>query len=119
MTHVEFRTENGRRLAVLVLEDYERLVASADDASDAEIVRRHKAERPAGIPASVVNQLCDGENPVRVWREHRNLTESDLAAHAGITRAFLSQIETGAREMSVSTLRKLSAALETEIDFLL
>jgi transcriptional regulator with XRE-family HTH domain len=44
------------------------------------------------------------------------LTVKALAAAAGVTPAYLSQIETGAREGTIETLKKLSAALRVTID---
>ena len=68
------------------------------------------------IPAEYVNRMIDGENKIRVWREYRGLTVKALAEAAGVTPAYLSQIETGAREGTIETLKKLAAALRTMID---
>lgn len=32
------------------------------------------------IPAEVVERLVEGESPVKVWREHRGLTQEDLGS---------------------------------------
>lgn len=60
---------------------------------------RAKAALGAGreeiIPAEVVFALVEGENPVKVWREYRQLTQQQLADAAGIRVPFLSQIESG------------------------
>jgi DNA-binding XRE family transcriptional regulator len=71
------------------------------------------------IPLEVAERIWDGVNPVRAWREYRALTQDLLATTVGLTRAFLSQIETGKREMLVSSLQKLAAALDTDLSFLL
>lgn len=42
--------------------------------------------------------------PIRVWRERRRLTVSALADQAGISQAYLSQIESGKREDKASVL---------------
>jgi transcriptional regulator with XRE-family HTH domain len=67
----------------------------------------------------VAQSIWDGANPIRAWREYRTLTQTALASSVGVTRSFLSQIETGRREMSISTLQKLAAALDTDLSFLL
>ncbi len=46
------------------------------------------------VPAKVAHRLLEGENPVRVWRNHRGMTQHVLAAEADISAAFLSQINT-------------------------
>lgn len=37
------------------------------------------------IPAEVVNALLDGDNPIKVWREYRGFSQSQLAEKAGIS----------------------------------
>lgn len=47
-----------------------------------------------------------------LWRLYRGLTQDALARHARISRPNLSAIEGGKREVSLTTLRALAAALE-------
>jgi transcriptional regulator with XRE-family HTH domain len=49
---------------------------------------------------------------VRLWRGHRGLTQEALARRARVPRPNLSAIERGRRDVSLSTLRALAAALE-------
>ncbi len=71
------------------------------------------------IPAEIVDRLLSGENRLRVWREHRGLTIRALAEKAGLAQPYLSQIETGRREGTVETYRKLAGALSLSLDDLL
>lgn len=66
------------------------------------------------IPARFGDRILDGENPVRVWREYRGLSVKELAGRADISAAYLSQIEGGSREGSLSTMKALAAALSLE-----
>ncbi len=68
------------------------------------------------IPAFVVDRLLDGEPPLRVWREFRNLTQSDLARISGVDRTQIVDIDAGRKDGSVFTLRKLAAALRVSVD---
>lgn len=68
------------------------------------------------MPARVVDRLLAGENPVRVWREHRGLTQHTLADKAGISKNYLSQIETGERDGRVRVLQALAATLGVQLD---
>lgn len=50
----------------------------------------------------------------QVLREHRNargLSQEDLALNANVDRTFVSQMERGIRQPSITTLIKLSTAL--------
>jgi DNA-binding XRE family transcriptional regulator len=113
-------TDDGKRLAVLPEADYRALLEAKEESNDLAAVREFDARLARGdeelIPAEYVNRMLDGENKIRVWREYRGLTVKALAEAAGVTPAYLSQIETGAREGTLATLKKLSAALRVIID---
>jgi DNA-binding XRE family transcriptional regulator len=68
------------------------------------------------IPSSVVYVLMDGQNPVKVWREFRGLTQAQLAAQAGISTPYLSQIESGKRRGTAEVLTKIAKALQVTLD---
>lgn len=76
------------------------------------------AREEEGFPWSVVRRLDAGENPIKVMREHRGLTQAELAGRAGINRLYLSQLETGRRTGTVGKLRKIAAALDVDLDTL-
>jgi len=113
-------TPSGERLVVLPEAEYRALVEAAEDAADVEAVRAFERRLAAGeeelIPAEMVDRFLKGESPIRVWREHRGLTLKDLAAKAGIARPYLSQMETGKRDGTVNTMRKIADVLGVAID---
>ena len=118
MRPVQFDIE-GRTWALLPLEDYEALCRQIDDAADAEAMRRAQAQDEESFPSAFVERLLvSGENPVRVWREHRGLTAAELARRASVSNACISAIETGASTGSLQTLRRIADALDTTIDTL-
>ncbi|MEW6643624.1 MAG: helix-turn-helix transcriptional regulator [Pseudomonadota bacterium] len=114
------KTPSGDQMVIMPLSEYERLVAAAEDAADARIYDKIKAKLDAGeeelLPAEMVDRLLSGESRVRVWREHRGMTVKALAEAAGVTQPYLSQIETGKREGTIETFKKLAAALRVDID---
>lgn len=113
-------TPGGERLVLVPESDFEALVAAAEDNADRAAVAEFRRKLAAGeeelIPAPVADRLLSGENRVRVWREHRGLSGAALAKQAGLAQAYLSQIETGAREGTVETYGKLAAALGVSLD---
>src|SRR5258708_2056770 len=52
------------------------------------------------------------ERRLRVWREHRKLTQEQLAKKARVSRALIAAIETKRKTGSVGTWKKLGAALD-------
>ncbi|MGZ8387944.1 MAG: helix-turn-helix domain-containing protein [Rhodoplanes sp.] len=113
-------TPNGDQMAVIPLTEYERLVEAAEDLADVraydEAMRRLASGEDELVPAETVNRILDGENALRVWREYRGLTVKQLADKAGVSAPFVSQIETGQREGSLETMRKLAEALKASLD---
>ena len=113
----------GERLVVLPEAEYQALVAAAEDASDMKTVRSFREKLASGeeelLPSEMVDRILAGESAVRVWRSHRGLTTTALAQAAGISQAYLSQIEKGARQGSTASMRKLADALNVSLDDLL
>ena len=71
------------------------------------------------FPAQVADRLLAGENPICVYRNHRGMTQGELAAAAGIHPVYLSQIETGKRSGSTKTLAAIAEALGVTVDDLI
>jgi DNA-binding XRE family transcriptional regulator len=68
------------------------------------------------IPSQVTYAILDGENPIKVWREYRSLTQQQLAEIVGISTPYLSQIEKGKRSGTMEVLLSISKALEVMLD---
>lgn len=59
---------------------------------------------------------ADNVHPVRAWRERRGYSQAQLAALVGISRAYLTQIETGERTGTLEVTVALARALGCRID---
>lgn len=118
MTGIQFIERDGKReFAVIPIELYERLSAVLEDVDDAALADAARAADDGfRIPAAVVNALLEGEQPVKVWREQRGLTQDALAAKAGISKAYLCQIETRKRVGALKTLRAIADALAVSVN---
>jgi DNA-binding XRE family transcriptional regulator len=112
-------TPSGDRM-VIPFEEYERLIEAAEDAADAraadEIKRRLATGEEELIPAEIVDRMIDGENRLRVWREYRGMSARQLAEATGLAAPYISQLETGKREGTIVTFKKIAAALRVDID---
>lgn len=56
---------------------------------------------------------------IREWRLRREMSQADVARHAGITQASLSNYENGKRDMPLSTLIGVAGALNVSLGDLL
>jgi len=79
----------------------------------------HRTRDQERVPIGVVDRLIAGENPVRVWSEHRGHSLRQLAERAGFGIGYLSQIENGERKGTAETLKKIATALDVDIDDLI
>jgi len=105
----------GQKMAVLPVEDYHRLVEIAEDREDiaaAAEAERHRNEGMEYLPASMVNRILEGENALRVWREYRGMTITELAGKSGYGYSMISKIETGTRQGTVALWNAVAAALK-------
>ena len=123
MGDVQFlTTAAGEELAVLPRAQWEALVEAAEDAYDIAESEKIRAAIASGemevFPGELISSLIHGANGVRAFREHRGLTAEALAAKAGISRAYLTQIESGSRKGTAATLKKLAAALGVDMELL-
>ena len=106
--------------AVLPYDEYLKLLEQAEMLEDIRDYDIAKAELENGedelIPSEVVEALLDGENPIKVWREYRGQTQQQLADTVGISKPYLSQIETGKRKGTVDILSTIAKALNVSLD---
>ena len=82
--------KNGKpEYAVIPYREYVKLIAYSEMLEDLRDYDRVTAAVETGeeelIPPEIVVRLVDGESPIKVWREYRDLTVSELAQRAGIT----------------------------------
>ena len=101
-------------------DEYLRLKAIEEDMSDlrsaAEVLERIGSGEEEFIPGIVVDRLLDGEPPLKVWREHRQMSRARLARQSGVNRVQISDIEAGRKTGSVATLKELAVTLDIDLD---
>lgn len=111
------------QMVTITREEYDRLREAAEDLADLQAYDRAKAALDTGeeelIPAASVERILDGENPVRVFRDLRGLTQKDLAEASGVNRVYIAEIETGKKRGSANALKALAEALRVSVDDLI
>ncbi|NOT11936.1 MAG: helix-turn-helix transcriptional regulator [Methylococcaceae bacterium] len=113
----QFIESNGKReYAVIPVADYEDLLDKAEMLDDIKAFDSAIAGDDELIPGAVVNRLLAGENKIKVWREHRGFTQTQLAEQADIAQATVGQLETGARTGSLGVLKKIARILRVDLD---
>lgn len=123
--NVRFQKTPKGEMAILPRKDYEKLVARAaeadEDAGTARLVARARKGVASGmplLPKDVVDRLADGENPVKVLREWKDVTQMQLSYKTNISQSHISDIESGRRVGTPATLRAIATALKVPLDLL-
>lgn len=117
MTRVQVIEKDGKPdFHVVPAELWERVREMVEDAEDAaayaEAIAKDDGVR---FPAPVARAIAGGAHPLRAWRDARGLTLQALADAAGLSKPYVSQIESGKRAGTAATLKKLAAALRIPV----
>ena len=108
--------------AVIPYDDYQRLLEDAEMLQDIGVYDEAKRAVAGGeelVPSEVTYAILDGGNPIRVWREHRKLTQQQVAGAVGISVPYLSQIESGKRRGGAEVLAAIAKELHLSLDDIL
>jgi len=124
---VQFKDSPKGKIVILPRAEYDRLKAieqeAIEDAACARLIDQAKKDVADGallLPLAIVQRLADGENPIRVLRQFRGMTQAELATAdcVQITQNYLSDLETGKRKGPIALHRKLARALDVPLDLL-
>lgn len=91
----------GKPYVLVPLHDYRALSGETQDHS---------------LPDSILDQLvARQETPLKILRTHRGFTQAELAKKSGISRPYLTEIETGKKDGSMRALKALASALDVPV----
>lgn len=111
------RPVHHRETVTIPRSEYEALRAAVDSLEDAAATAAYRATRgEESVPIALVDRLLAGDNPLRVWRRHRGMTQQALAAAIGIGKAYLSEIETGKKHGSIRVIKAAAEVLDVDLD---
>ena len=117
---IEKITRKGRTFAVIPLAALQKLMSDAETLAGVKAYDIAKGRLERGhdelIPFEMVERRSAGEKPLRIWRQHRGLTQEGLAEASRVSRAMIGAIEAGHKTGGVATLKKLAVALNVDLD---
>ncbi|MGJ5178133.1 helix-turn-helix domain-containing protein [Bradyrhizobium oligotrophicum] len=120
MPHVRTKAPNGDGIVIMPEADYDRMIEELEDLRDSLMARRVLREIESGEEEMLTSAEADGllaaKSPLAFWRKKRDLTQAALAEAAGISQAFLSEIESGQKPGTAATLKKIADALQITVD---
>ncbi|MDP1813330.1 MAG: helix-turn-helix transcriptional regulator [Leadbetterella sp.] len=122
--NVQIIEKNGKpEWAVIPFSEYEKLLEVLEDAEDIKDIETNLKAIQEGkeitVPGEVTFAVLDGTNPIRAWREYKQIKMNELAGKVGISSAYLSQIENDKRNPTIDTLKSIAKELKIDIDMLI
>jgi DNA-binding XRE family transcriptional regulator len=116
--HQIINVDGRPALVVVPLAEWKRLMARLEDKEDARLANDRLANPGEPIPDSVLGPILEGAQPVKVFREWRGMSQTDLAKAADTSSVYISQIERRERHASRKLRAKLAAALRVDEELL-
>jgi DNA-binding XRE family transcriptional regulator len=99
--------------AVISKDRMEKFIAQMEDAADLAALQKKNAEY---LPVGLVERMLAGESAIKIFREWRGMTQHELSQAAGIGKSMLSQIESGKKDPSLTTARRLAEVLNVTLE---
>ena len=120
MTAIQFIERDGRaEFAIVPIEIWNRVARLIEDLDDEALFDQAKAADDGfHVPAVVLDAELAGVHPIRAWREYRHLTQDALSEASGISKPYLSQIESAKRNGTFKKLAAIAKALSVPVDIL-
>jgi len=98
----------GKPYMLVPLHEY-RMMSNSDNVSNSN-----------DLSDDILDTLSSGQSsPVKILRKHRGMTQQELAAAAGLSRPYLTEIEKGHKPGSIKALRAIAAALSLDVRHLM
>jgi len=123
--NVRFQKTSRGEVAIMPRKEYESLVDRAAEADEdrgtALLVAQARDAIGAGapvLPKHIVDRLANGENPVRVIRDWRDVSQTHLSSKTGLSQGYISDVETGRRNGTTAALRLIADVLKVPLDLL-
>ena len=110
---------HGKKAVILALKDYQKIQNQLEELEDIKSYIQHKEHPEDTLPFELVQDLLDSNNSkVKLFRQYKGLTISELAKKVGITESYLSQIENSRRKGTVDIYKKLANVLDIEMELI-
>jgi DNA-binding XRE family transcriptional regulator len=119
---IEKITRGGKEFAVVPIGRLKKLMEDAEMLADVKAYDAAKGRLERGkdeiVPLEITERRLAGESAVKVWREHRGMTQENLAKASGVSRPMIAAIEAGHKRGGITTLKMLAHTLKIDLDHL-
>jgi len=99
---------------LLSFKEYKHMLDMIEDYMTNERIKARGEEE--SFPAELAMDLARGKNPIKAYREYRDVSVEDLAVAAKVSAQYLQEAEAGKRIPSEKVLKAIAKALSLEAD---
>ena len=114
--------ENKDGYILIPEDDYREMRKEIMELRSAAAYYRSYAEPPYDeeLPGDMIYAMTvEGMNPIRAYRIHRGLSQSQLAQRAGVSKTLISHIENDKKQGSVHTFKDIADVLKADLNKLI
>ena len=116
----EIINKNGKNYAVIPYEIYQQLVENAEVLADIKAYDKVKEKKEEIFPNYIVDRIfIQEENPIKVYREYRNLTQLKLANIANLSINKIQAIEEDISLANQEELEVIVNVLNIDLDMII
>ncbi len=110
----DFEIRDGHVL--VPVSDFVAIQEKLEDLDDIRAYDEAIANAEEYFPIELAKSIHGGENPLKVFREYRGLTQAKLAELSGVSQPMIAAIEAGKKSGTVATMKSIAQALDLDID---
>jgi DNA-binding XRE family transcriptional regulator len=101
---------------VIPFNEYQKLIEFKNQyMTDEELYIEVLNKKDEYFPEELVQKILNGSNPIKTYREYRGLSQEELALSIGKSKQYISALEKGERNGTITTFKKLSKALDIDM----
>jgi DNA-binding XRE family transcriptional regulator len=116
MTQFITDDKGNKTHVVIAVKEYNRLLDLAEMEQDVRDFKKAMADDDEILPSELVERLTSSDSNIVIYREYRGFTQDRLAEEVGVSKPYISLIESRQRTPSVKTLKAIAKVLEVDID---
>jgi len=95
---------------------HKALLSAIEDYEDIQEIKSYLDNPEESFPLEVVLALSEGENAIKVYREYRGISQTELAKKVNVSKQYISQLENGDRAGTTKVLKSIAKVLDVNIE---
>jgi DNA-binding XRE family transcriptional regulator len=116
MNHTLIRTPHGEEMVLLSKADFDAMQDALQIARHDRTMADIAAGRQEWLSADDVERSLSEPTPLAFWRKKRGVTQTALSATVGISKSYMSGLESGNRKGDPALLLRLARALQVRME---